>query len=80
MANGTYEYQSDFAKRYYAQGKEEGHAEGRAQSILDVLRVRGVDVPAEVRERIVSCKDVATLDAWLERAVRAASAADVLSE
>jgi flagellar biosynthesis/type III secretory pathway protein FliH len=54
MANGSYEYQSDFARRYVAQGKAEGRAEGeadgqargRAQSVLDVLRVRAVDVPA----------------------------------
>jgi hypothetical protein len=31
MANGTYQYQSDFAKRYVAQGRAEGEAQGRAE-------------------------------------------------
>ena len=31
MANGTYQYQSDFAKRYVAQGHVEGRAEGKAE-------------------------------------------------
>ncbi|MDH2428018.1 hypothetical protein [Sphaerisporangium sp. TRM90804] len=31
MAAGTYEYQSDFAKKYVAHGKAEGKAEGRAE-------------------------------------------------
>jgi hypothetical protein len=78
MASGNYEYQSDFAKRYVAQGRAEGEAKGRARAILDVLRVRGIDVPADTRERILSCTDAALLDAWLERAVTAKSASDVV--
>jgi hypothetical protein len=82
MASGKYEYQSDFARRYFAQGEAageaKGEAKGRAQSILDVLRVRNVDVPPDVRERILSCRDVALLDAWLERAVTATSVASVV--
>ena len=82
MASGNYEYQSDFARRYVAQGRDEGRAEGeakgRAQAILDFLRVRGIDVPGDIRERILSCKDAALLDAWLERAVTAKSVTDVV--
>jgi hypothetical protein len=81
MASGNYEYQSDFARRYVAQGRDEGRAEGeakgraegRAQAVLDVLRVRGIDISAEMRERILSCTESALLDAWLERAVTAKS-------
>ncbi len=88
MASGKYEYQSDFARRYVAQGEAQGRAEGeakgqaegRAHSVLHVLEVRGIDVPGDVRERILSCSDVAMLDAWLERALTAKSAAEVLAE
>src|SRR5271163_152248 len=44
-----YEYQSDFAKKYVAQGRDEGRVEGRAEeaarALLTVLRARGLTVP-----------------------------------
>jgi len=48
-----YEYQSDFAKKYVAQGLTQGRAEGRAEgrteaearAVLTVLRARGIAVP-----------------------------------
>jgi hypothetical protein len=47
-ANGNYEYQSDFAKRYVTQGRtrgrNEGRAEGQAHAILGVLAARGIAV------------------------------------
>jgi hypothetical protein len=49
MANGTYPYQSDFAKRYVAQGRDEGRAEGKALAVLAVLAARGVKVSAALR-------------------------------
>jgi hypothetical protein len=80
MTSGKYEYQSDFARRYVAQGKAEGEAEGRAHSVLEVLKVRRIDVPDAVRDRILSCTDVAILDTWLARAVTARSASEVVAE
>jgi predicted transposase YdaD len=85
MASGNYEYQSDFARRYVAQGKAEGKVEGRtegeaagrAHAILAVLAARRVDVPDDLRRRIGACTDVAQLDAWLVRAATAATAADL---
>jgi Uma2 family endonuclease len=47
----------------------EGKQEGKALSILTVLRARGFEVSAELRERILGCRDEALLDQWLERAV-----------
>ncbi len=48
--------------------------------MLDVLKVRGIVVPLDVRERILSCRDVTVLEAWLARAVLAKSATDVVGE
>jgi hypothetical protein len=76
MAGGNYEYQSDFARRYVAQGK----AEGQAHAILAVLAARGLEVPEPVRARITACTEPARLDSWLARAVTAAAAADVVGE
>lgn len=71
-----YEYQSDFAKKYVAQGR----TEEAARAILTVFRVRGIAVPDSVRERILAEKDPERLEHWLEKAVVAASAAAVTDE
>ncbi len=75
-----YEYQSDFAKRYVAQGRAEGLAEGKARALLAVLEARGLAVSEPLRQRILSCSDLARLDTWLARAVTATSASEVLGE
>jgi hypothetical protein len=79
-----YKYQSDFAKKYYAQGFAEGLAEGRAEArarnVLTVLRARGLAVPDAIRERILSQKDPERLQHWLEKAVVAPTAAAVLDD
>jgi len=80
MASGNYEYQSDFARRYVAQGRAEGEAAGLARALLAVLTARGLDVSEDVRTRIAACADLGRLDAWLARAVTAASAAEVVGE
>jgi hypothetical protein len=79
-----YEYQSDFAKKYVAQGRTEGRAEGRteeaARALLTVLRVRNIAVPDAVRERILAQKDPERLEHWLEKAAVAASVTAVIDE
>ena len=96
MVTKNYEYQSDFAKRFLAQGRVEGEAKGRvegrvegrlegeakgrARAVLTVLAARGLAVPAKARTRILKCTDVAKLDTWLTRAATAASAAEVMDE
>jgi hypothetical protein len=37
-------------------------------------------VSEPIRERILSCRDIATLDGWIARAATATAAADVVSE
>jgi len=73
-----YEYQSDFAKKYVAQGRDQGRVEGEARALLTALRVRGIDVPDVTRERILAQKDPEQLERWLEKAVVATSLAEVL--
>jgi hypothetical protein len=83
-----YEYQSDFAKKYFTQGYAEGFAEGffkgfteaTALNVLTVLRVRGIEVSDAVRERILAQKDPERLERWLEKAIVATSVAAVLDE
>ena len=75
-----YEYQSDFAKKYVAQGRAEGRTEEAAHAVLTVLRARGLVVPDAVRERILAQKDPDRLERWLEKAAVASSVATVLDE
>ncbi len=79
-----YEYQSDFAKKYVAQGLTQGRTEGRteeaAHAVLTVLRARGLAVKDADRERILAQKDPERLERWLEKAAVAASVTAVLDE
>ena len=83
MATGTYEYQSEFARRYFfsgkAEGRAEGAAEGRAEAVLEILAARGVEVPADIREQIAACRDLAQLDVWVRRAATANATADLFA-
>lgn len=86
MATGTYEYQSDFARRYFHQGRAEGEAQGEAkgeakgeaQALLAFLAARDIPVPEEARARITGCTDLDQLDTWIRRAATADSIKDVL--
>jgi len=75
-----YEYQSDFAKKYVAEGRTEGRTEEAARALLTVFRARGLSVPDAARERILTQKDPERLERWLEKAVVAASVSAVLDE
>jgi hypothetical protein len=68
-----YEYQSDFARRYVAQGK----AEGRVEIILKLLALRFGLLTEAVQARIRSAQD-AQLDAVAERVVIAQTLEEAL--
>jgi len=59
---------------------EHAGASARAQAVLTVLRVRSIAVPDAERARILAETDPARLERWLEKAVAAASLAEVLDE
>ncbi|WP_329246996.1 hypothetical protein OG417_52715 [Actinoallomurus sp. NBC_01490] len=73
----NYEYQSDFARHYFGEGKAEGAVEAVAKTILMVLSARGVCVSPDVRDRIVGCGDLAQLEAWAQRAGVVTTAAEL---
>ncbi len=59
--------------------KEEGKAEGKAESILIVLSAK-FEVPAEVREKILGQEDVSVLDEWIVIAANATSIEDFINK
>ncbi|MEU6720006.1 hypothetical protein ABZ897_51850 [Nonomuraea sp. NPDC046802] len=73
MAMQTYPYQGDYAEGLLAQGR----AEGEAETVLKFLQHRGVAVSDVVRERVMACRDEATLDRWVMRAPFVSSAEEL---
>jgi len=74
-----YEYQSDFAKKYYGQGRDEGRKEGERAMLLRQLRARFGELPADVVSRVEGA-EVGTIERWGERVLSAKSLAEVLDE
>jgi hypothetical protein len=64
---------SETQRRSFAQGE----AKGEARAILRILERRGVSISAELRDRILGCSDLATLEGWLDKALTAASAEEL---
>jgi hypothetical protein len=60
--------------------QEIGRAKAGANAVLTVLRVRGIAVPDAARERILTQKDPSLLERWLEKAIVAASVAEVIDD
>jgi hypothetical protein len=69
----TTKFSDPFVDRFLA----EGEAKGEAQMVLRVLSARGLPVPDEIRERVLSCTDTAQLEAWGDRAATADTLDDV---
>ncbi|MFD3686026.1 hypothetical protein ACFWTE_14540 [Nocardiopsis sp. NPDC058631] len=67
MAVDTWEWQSDFARKYVGIGREEGRAEEAARNVVLILDARGLKVSDEVRRRIGSCTDLDVLETWIRR-------------
>ncbi|WP_437485440.1 hypothetical protein WME75_00875 [Sorangium sp. So ce1014] len=70
----------EYERKLRAEERKEGRAEEAARAVLTALRVRGITVPDVARERILAEKNPETLERWLERAVVAASLAEVLDD
>ncbi|WP_437666945.1 hypothetical protein [Sorangium sp. So ce1182] len=75
MMKAGYEFQSEFARSYVAKGK----IEAKAQAVLAVLEARAIEVPAEVRERVLASTDLAELDRWIRRAAVISDARELLA-
>ena len=67
------EFASRSLRRAYSDGEGRGEERGRAEAVIRVLRVRGIEVPPAMEERIRGCRDLALLGRWLERAVTLSS-------
>lgn len=83
MDPAKYEYQSEFAKRYFSEGHAEGRAEGevrgRAEIVLKLIALRFGSPTDAVRNRILGAS-IAELDVFAERVLSAPSVEDVIRD
>ena len=61
-----------------AEGEAKGRAKGKAEALLRILAQRRLSVSEDQQQRILACTDLATLDGWLDRALRVASVDELL--
>jgi hypothetical protein len=73
----TAKFKDEFVDRLLAEGAARAMAKGEARMLLRVLGARGVEVPAIVREQVLSCADISQLDIWVDRAATATSLEEV---
>jgi hypothetical protein len=78
MEPRKYEYQSDFARHYFAQGKEHGEAAGRSDLILRLLELRFGQVDADIQSAVRSAP-IPDLNAIGERLLTAKSLDEALA-
>ncbi|WP_437632020.1 hypothetical protein [Sorangium sp. So ce854] len=79
MMKSGYQFQSEFARSYVAKGRQEGILEAKAHDVLAVLEGRGLEVPVEVRERVLASTDVDELDRWIRRVGIVSDARELLA-
>ncbi len=70
MDPAKYEYRSDFARRYVAEGITQGNAQGRAAMVTRLLTLRFGSLPEDVRSGIAAAS-IEELDAIGERLLTA---------
>lgn len=75
MGLENYGFQSDFAKRFVA----EGRVEGRRSTLMAILDARGLVLSETQRARIEACADLDVLEQWA-RAAAVAMTSDVIFE
>jgi hypothetical protein len=73
MDDGKQRYHFPPFQRSY----DRGEAAGEANAVLEILATRGLQVPDDVREQIVTCTDIDQLTAWVRRAVVARTVDDL---
>jgi hypothetical protein len=84
MLPKSYEFQGPTFKKGKLEGERAGKLEGQAlmgaEAVLTILQTRGL-VPTEPqRERLVACKDLDSIKAWIAKAVTAPSVGALFDE
>jgi hypothetical protein len=79
MQSGFDKFFTDAQRRTIERAKAEGRAEGEAMALLKILARRGVTLTADQRRQVLECTDVGRLEQWIDRALSATSADEILT-
>ncbi|SDM34040.1 hypothetical protein [Nonomuraea jiangxiensis] len=72
-------YYGDHGQSLLIKGFEQGYLCGLAKGMLKVFAQCEIAVPEQVREQIMACEDIPTLEAWFHRALDAGSVEELFS-
>jgi hypothetical protein len=78
MAQHNYTYQSDFARKYYGEGVEDGVEKGRRAMLREQLEQRFGELHADTTDRLEQAS-VELLSRWARRVLTAATLAEVFA-
>lgn len=76
----NFQPRTKWERESFSAGISEGEAKGEAKALLRILTSRNLPLADEQRRRIEQCQEVQQLERWIERALSACSAAEVLSD
>ena len=80
----TTEWKSDFVESFVnvgiEQGLEQGRVQAKAEDILKILDARQLRPTKVQRGQVSAATDLAQLDLWFDRALTAATAAEVFAD
>jgi hypothetical protein len=76
----TAEYKKTLVERIQDESRAEGKAEGKAESLIRVLDARGLVLTDEQRQWVTASTDLEQLNRWFDRALSAATAAEVFAD
>jgi hypothetical protein len=74
-----YEYQSEFARRYVAEGRKEGHKEGQQELLSTLLDRKFGALPDWAQQRLRAASE-ADIDRWAERVLVAGTLDEVFAD
>ena len=83
MKTSRFPYVSEVRAEAYEKGYEEACDERHAREaklVEQVLDKRGITMMATDRERIISCRDEASIDAWLDRMITVTTIAELFDD
>jgi SOS response regulatory protein OraA/RecX len=79
VAKANYQYQSEFARKYVEEGRQEGHVAGTRRTLQKLLRLKFGALSPETEARLAAATE-AELDLWTERILTATSLDVVFGE
>jgi hypothetical protein len=79
MMTQTYPYTTRLRTQLVEEGLTQGRAQGLAQAVVQVLDSRGIVMEPADRERILTCRDNETLQAWLSKVSRIADITELFA-